>query len=236
MLEIKNLNTYYGNAHVLKNINMTVETGKITTLLGSNGAGKTTLLRTISGVVHPRSGEIEMEGVGNIAGWAPQKVVNRGVAHVPEGRQVFGEMSVQENLEMGAYTRKDAAAVKKDLEEVFEIFPKLWARRKQSAGSLSGGEQQMVAMGRALMLHPKLLLLDEPSMGLAPIIVEEIFKTIIKVNKERGTTVLLIEQNAQAALEITDMAYVLEIGDIVLSGPGKELISDSRVREAYLGL
>lgn len=236
MLEIKNLNTYYGNAHVLKNITMSIETGKITTLLGSNGAGKTTLLRTISGVVCPRSGEILMDTVGNIAGWAPQKVVGLGVAHVPEGRQVFGEMTVQENLEMGAFTRKDTEEIKRDLQEVFDTFPKLWARRKQAAGSLSGGEQQMVAMGRALMLHPKLLLLDEPSMGLAPIIVEEIFKTVIKVNKERGTTVLLIEQNAQAALKISDMAYVLEIGEIVLSGPGEELVSDSRVREAYLGL
>lgn len=235
MLNIQGINTYYGKLHVLKDISMTINTGEITTLLGANGAGKTTLLKTISGILHPQSGELLLENQ-SIKSMSPQKITGLGVAHVPEGRHVFGDMTVQENLEMGAFIRKDKGAVAQDLEEVFTIFPKLKARRKQLAGSLSGGEQQMVAMGRALMLRPKLLLLDEPSMGLAPIIVEEIFKTIINVNKTRGTTVLLIEQNAQAALEISDKAYVIEVGSITLTGSGQELLHDSRVREAYLGL
>jgi branched-chain amino acid transport system ATP-binding protein len=225
---------YYGSIRALSDVSMDVKKGEITILIGANGAGKTTLLKSISGVAPVRNGKITMGDV-ILTGMLPQKIVELGVAHVPEGRHVFAEMTTQDNLMLGAFIRKEKDVVKRELEEVFSIFPKLWDRRKQLAGTLSGGEQQMVAMGRALMLNPKLLLLDEPSMGLAPIVVEDIFNIILKV-KAQGKTILLIEQNAQAALDVAQTAYVLENGCITLSGKGSELAADSRVKEAYLGL
>lgn len=234
MLEINSINTYYGSIHALKDVTISVASGEITALLGANGAGKTTLLRTISGVVATKTGDITFEGQ-SIANMHTKKIVALGIAHVPEGRHVFPQMTVQENLEMGAYTNKRKTSVNEKLEEVYELFPKLFTRKTQQAGTLSGGEQQMVAMGRGLMLNPKLLLLDEPSMGLAPIIVEDIFNIIRLVNS-RGTTVLLIEQNAKAALEITHNAYVIETGSIVLSGTGADLLDNPEVKTAYLGM
>ncbi len=234
LLEANDIHTYYGSIHALKGITLSVEKGEIVTLIGGNGAGKTTTLNTICGVYHPRMGTILLEGEP-IQQLPAHDIVGRGVAHSPEGRRVFGRLSVAENLEMGAYTRKDKAGIKRDLEWVYTLFPRLKERQKQLAGTLSGGEQQMLAMGRALMAHPRVLLLDEPSMGLAPILVDLIFDTIIEINSQ-GTTVLLVEQNALKALSVANRAYVLETGNIVLSGTGKELLNDPEVMKAYLAI
>lgn len=221
MLELNNVNVYYGAIHALKGISLTVNEGEIVTLIGSNGAGKSTSLKTISGLLRPKQGEVKLNGeVLNTV--PPQNIVERGIAQVPEGRRVFSNMTVMENLELGAFLRKDKDGIKKDLNYVFELFPRLEERKSQLAGTLSGGEQQMLAMGRALMTKPKILLLDEPSMGLAPILVKQIF-TIVQTINSRGTTILLVEQNAHVALSIAHRAYVLETGRIVLSGDAKEL-------------
>lgn len=233
MLKIDNINVYYGAIHALKGISLEVYPGEIVTLIGANGAGKSTTLRTISGLLKPKDGSITFEGE-NIAGVKAHKIVRAGISQVPEGRRVFAEMSVMENLELGAFTRKDKDGIKKDLQMVFERFPRLEERKKQIAGTLSGGEQQMLAMGRALMSRPQLLLLDEPSMGLAPMLIKEIFRIIVDINKQ-GTTVLLVEQNANMALSIANRAYVLETGRITLSGPASELAASEDVRKAYLG-
>lgn len=233
MLEIKELNVYYGVIHALKGISLTVNEGEIVTLIGANGAGKTTTLRTISGLNKAASGQILLEGkdITNIS--APKRVEMK-LSQVPEGRRIFPAMTIVENLEMGAYLRKDKTEIKKDMEHVYELFPILGNRKKQAAGTLSGGEQQMLAMGRALMSRPKILLLDEPSMGLAPLLVKEIFDIIKNINDE-GTTILLIEQNAKMALSIADRAYVIETGSIVMSGTGEELSKSDEIRKAYLG-
>lgn len=233
MLEIKNLNVHYGVIHALKDVCLTVNDGEIVTLIGANGAGKTTTLRTISGLQKITSGEIILDGkqIGSLS--APQRV-SMGLSQVPEGRRIFPEMSVLENLEMGAFLRKDKDGIRKDLKSVYERFPILGDRKKQMAGTLSGGEQQMLAMGRALMSKPKILLLDEPSMGLAPLLVREIFEIIKDINKS-GTTVLLVEQNASMALSIAQRGYVIETGSIVLTGTGEELIKSNEVQKAYLG-
>ena len=233
MLEIKNLNLHYGVIHALKDISLTVNDGEIVTLIGANGAGKTSTLRAISGLEKITDGEILLDGQ-SLAGIPAPKRVAMGISQVPEGRRIFPDMSVFENLEMGAYLRNDKEEIKRDMEMVYSHFPILGVRSKQMAGTLSGGEQQMLAMGRALMSRPKILLLDEPSMGLAPILVQEIFN-IIKVINATGTTVLLVEQNANMALSIADRGYVIETGSIVLSGTGKELASSEAVRKAYLG-
>ena len=233
MLEIKNLNLHYGVIHALKDISLTVNDGEIVTLIGANGAGKTSTLRAISGLEKITDGEILLDGQSP-AGIPAPKRVSMGISQVPEGRRIFPDMSVFENLEMGAYLRNDKEEIKRDMEMVYSHFPILGVRNKQLAGTLSGGEQQMLAMGRALMSRPKILLLDEPSMGLAPILVQEIFN-IIKVINATGTTVLLVEQNANMALSIADRGYVIETGSIVLSGTGKELASSEAVRKAYLG-
>lgn len=233
MLKIDNINLYYGSIHALKGISLEVEQGEIVTLIGANGAGKTSTLNNISGLAAPRSGKIMFEGK-DITNSPAQEIVKMGISQVPEGRRIFANMSVFENLELGAFLQNDKAVIKKNLEKVFERFPRLQERKKQSAGTLSGGEQQMLAMGRALMSQPKLLLLDEPSMGLAPILVQEIFEIIKEINAS-GTTVLLVEQNAHMALSIAQKAYVLETGRIVLSGTAKEVASSESVRKAYLG-
>ena len=232
MLEVRDLNVYYGEIHALKGISFTVRQGEIVTLLGNNGAGKTTTLRTLSGLLAARSGDVQLEG-SSLLGVAPHDVVLKGITHVPEGRRIFNRLTVVENLEMGAYTRRDAA-VGEDLEHVFSVFPRLKERRAQVAGTLSGGEQQMLAIGRALMAKPRLLLLDEPSMGLAPVLVEQIFATIDSINRQ-GTTILLVEQNAAMALSIAHRGYVLETGTIVLAGSAAELAGNTDVRRAYLG-
>ena len=232
MLKIKNLNVYYGAIHALKSINIEIKEGEIVTLIGSNGAGKTSTLKAISGIIPCKSGTIEFEGK-DITNAQPHKLVYAGIGHVPEGRRIFSELTVMENLELGAYTRKDKE-VKSDFEKVFEKFPRLKERRKQDAGTLSGGEQQMLAIGRALMSRPKLLLLDEPSMGLAPIVVRQIFSTIKEINKS-GTTILLVEQNANMALSIADRAYVIETGQIVNSGAAEDIKQNEDVKKAYLG-
>ena len=231
ILKIDDINVFYGSIHAIKGISLEVNEGEIVTLIGANGAGKTTTLHTISGLLRPRSGSIQFCGE-DITRIPAHKLVERGLAHCPEGRRVFLQMTVQENLDMGAYIRRDDFSA--SLDEVYELFPRLKERRKQVAGTLSGGEQQMLAMGRALMSKPKLLMLDEPSMGLAPILVEQIFD-IIKNLHAVGTTILLVEQNAQAALSIADRAYVLETGKITLSGTGAELAKSDEVRKAYLG-
>ena len=233
MLKIDNIHVYYGAIHALKGVSLEVHKGEIVTLIGANGAGKSTTLRTVSGLLAPKSGGISFLGE-NIAGMPAHEIVKRGISQVPEGRRIFAEMSVQENLEMGAFTRKDKAGVEKDFEIVYNRFPRLKERRKQQAGTLSGGEQQMLAMGRALMSRPKLLLLDEPSMGLAPLLIKEIFSIIEDINRE-GTTVLLVEQNANMALSIAHRAYVMETGRITLQGAAKELAASEDVRKAYLG-
>ena len=233
MLKINNLDIFYGGIHALKNINLEVKQGEIVTLIGANGAGKTSTLRAISSLEKPKNGEILFNGE-NITGIAPHKLVARGLSHVPEGRKIFANLSVMENLELGAYLRKDKKSVQEDYEMVFEKFPRLKERFKQNAGTLSGGEQQMLAIGRALMNRPKMLLLDEPSMGLAPLVVNDIFDTIVEINKA-GTTILLVEQNANKALSIADRAYVLETGRITLQGTADELLHDDKVRAAYLG-
>lgn len=234
MLEIKDLHTYYGNIHALKGVSLTVDQGEIVTLIGGNGAGKTTTLRTISGLQKPRLGMVELEGE-NLAAYKAHEIVNKGVSMVPEGRGIFARLSVLENLDMGAYSRNDKKQIEQDLERVFSIFPRLEERRKQIAGTLSGGEQQMLAIGRALMARPRLMLLDEPSMGLAPILVEGIFDTIKTINQE-GTTVLLVEQNALMALSIAHRGYVLQTGRIVLQDTAENLQRNETVQKAYLGV
>ncbi len=233
MLKITNLNVYYGAIHALRDINIKVNEGEIVTLIGANGAGKTSTLRAISGLVTPDSGKIEFEGK-ELNRYPAHKIPYLGISHVPEGRRIFANMSVQENLEMGAYSRKDRAQIARDYERVFEKFPRLKERVRQRAGTLSGGEQQMLAMGRALMSKPKILLMDEPSMGLAPIIVQEIFSIIQTINRS-GTTILLVEQNANMALSIANRAYVIETGSIVLEGKASDLMNDASVKKAYLG-
>lgn len=233
MLEVKDLEVYYGAIHAVKGISLRVEDGQIVTLIGSNGAGKSTTLHTISGLIKPRSGNILFDGT-DITGTPAHKIVASGLVQVPEGRHVFANMSVMENLDMGAYLRKDKDGIEKDKKKVFELFPRLFERKNQLSGTLSGGEQQMLAMGRALMERPRVLLLDEPSMGLAPLLVKEIF-SIIKTINEEGTTVLLVEQNANMALSIADYAYVLETGRITLSGPAADLSASEAVRKAYMG-
>lgn len=233
MLEIKNLNVHYGVIHAIKGISFTVNDGEIVTLIGANGAGKTTTLRTISGLKKPTNGEILLNGV-NITNTTAQERVKMGISHVPEGRRVFPTMTVLENLELGAYLRRDKDGIAKDLNMVYERFPILSDRKKQAAGTLSGGEQQMLAIGRALMSRPKILFLDEPSMGLAPLLVQEIFNIIKEINSA-GTTILLIEQNASMALQIANNAYVIETGKIVLSGTGAELMQSEDIKKAYLG-
>ena len=232
ILKVEGINVYYGAIHAIKDISFEVNQGEIVTLIGANGAGKTTTLQTISGLLHTRTGSITFQGQ-NITNIRADKLVSRGLAQVPEGRRVFLQMSVQENLEMGAYTQPQAG-VPKDLEMVFELFPRLKERRNQVAGTLSGGEQQMLAMGRAMMSHPKLLMLDEPSMGLAPLLVEQIFEIIKNLNKQ-GSTILLVEQNAQMALSVAHRGYVLETGKIVTTGTGEELIRSPEIKKAYLG-
>ena len=233
MLTIKNLNVYYGAIHAVKDLNMEVGDGEIVTLIGSNGAGKSTTLHTISGLIKPKTGSILYKGK-DVVGIPAHKLVGQGLVQVPEGRHVFAEMTVMENLDMGAYLRTDKDGIARDKEKVFEKFPRLKERVSQTAGTLSGGEQQMLAMGRALMSRPQLLLLDEPSMGLAPLPVREIFSIIKEINSE-GTTVLLVEQNANMALSIADRAYVLETGRVVLSGTAAELAASEAVQKAYLG-
>lgn len=233
MLKVDNIDVYYGAIHAIKGISIEVPKGEIVTLVGSNGAGKSTTLRTISGLMKPKNGTILFEDK-NIVGVPAHKIVGMGLCQVPEGRHVFANMSVMENLELGAYLRNDKDGIARDLEDVFKKFPRLLERKDQISGTLSGGEQQMLAMGRALMSRPRLLLLDEPSMGLAPLLVKEIFNTIKEIN-ESGTTVLLVEQNANMALSIADKAYVLETGRIALAGTAQELASSEAVRKAYLG-
>lgn len=233
MLKVEDINVYYGAIHAIKGVSLEVPDGEIVALIGSNGAGKSTTLRTISGLMKPKTGKILYEG-NDITGIAAHKLVGMGLCQVPEGRHVFANMTVLENLELGAYLRNNKDGIAKDMENVFERFPRLLERKNQIAGTLSGGEQQMLAMGRALMSRPKLLLLDEPSMGLAPLLVKEIFNIIKDINAT-GTTILLVEQNANMALSIADKAYVLETGRITLSGTAKELASSEEVRKAYLG-
>ena len=232
ILKVDNINVYYGAIHAIKGISFHVNEGEIVTLIGANGAGKSTTLQTVSGLLHSRTGSVEFCGE-NISHVPAHKIVEKGLAQVPEGRRIFLQMTVQENLEMGAFTQPNSK-LDADLEMVYEQFSRLKERRKQIAGTLSGGEQQMLAMGRALMSHPKLLMLDEPSMGLAPILVEQIFD-IIKDLHSKGTAILLVEQNAQMALSVADRAYVLETGAITLSGTGAELAASDAVRQAYLG-
>ena len=231
MLKVENIDVYYGAIHAVKNVSFEVGDGEIVALIGANGAGKSTILKTVSGLMHPRTGTITFCGQ-NITHTEAYKLLRTGLAHVPEGRRIFLQMSVQENLEMGAYINRTVS--QEDLEMVFNYFPRLKERRKQVAGTLSGGEQQMLAMSRALMSHPKLMMLDEPSMGLAPIIVDQVFGIIKELHKS-GTTILLVEQNARKALQIADRAYVLETGSITLTGTGAELAKSDEVRKAYLG-
>lgn len=233
-LEVHDVHTYYGNIHALKGISLNVEKGEIVTLIGGNGAGKTTTLRTICGLLKPRLGKVILDGE-DLADFKTHQIVYKGVAMVPEGRGVFARLTVEENLDLGAYSRNDRATYALDLERVFGLFPRLKERRKQVAGTLSGGEQQMLAIGRALMAHPRILLLDEPSMGLAPILVEGIFDTIKDINRE-GTTILLVEQNALMALSIASRGYVLQTGQIVLQDSAENLQANEMVQKAYLGI
>jgi branched-chain amino acid transport system ATP-binding protein len=232
MLVLDNVNTYYGNIHALRGITMTVDRGEIVTLIGANGAGKTTTLKTISGLLHPRRGSVRFEGK-DISKTAAHHLVVEGIGHAPEGRRIFPRMTVLENLLMGAFTR-DRKTIQPDVERVMELFPRLRERTHQLGGTLSGGEQQMLAIGRALMSKPRVLLLDEPSLGLAPILVQQVFRTIKEIN-EQGTTVLLVEQNALQALSIAHRGYVLQTGAVVLTGPADELVRNEMVRKAYLG-
>lgn len=232
LLEVKNIKVYYGNINAIKDISFEVNEGEIVTLIGANGAGKSSILNTVAGLIKPKSGEIIFDGQG-IIGIPAHKIVSKGMALCPEGRRIFQQLSVKENLEMGSYTRP-ANEVSDSIEKVYELFPRLKERYKQIAGTLSGGEQQMLAMGRALMSKPRLMMLDEPSMGLAPILVEQIFDIIKNLHKS-GTTILLVEQNAQMALSIADRGYVMETGRIVTGGTGKELLRDDAVKKAYLG-
>lgn len=233
MLSVKDIDVYYGNIHALKGLSLDVNEGEIVTLIGANGAGKTTLLKTLSGLLKPKNGTINYMNE-SIVGKQAQTIVKAGISHVPEGRRVFATMSVEENLELGAYSRKDKNGIEKDMAKVYETFPRLHERRKQLSGTLSGGEQQMLAMGRAIMAKPRLLLLDEPSMGLAPLMVQTIFRIIEEINKE-GTTILLVEQNANMALSVANRAYVIETGRVTLSGTAKELQASDEIKMAYLG-
>ena len=238
MLKVKNINTYYGQVHALKNVSLHLAEGEIVTLIGANGAGKTTILNSLSAIIPPRSGEMVFDGkvINNLS---PDKIVEIGISQVPEGRQVFKPMSVEENLELGAYLRyrkrEGRGDIKNDLERVYALFPVLKERRKQMAGTLSGGEQQMLAIGRALMAKPRLLLLDEPSMGLAPLIVQEIFAVIDNLRREQKCTILLVEQNAKVALKMADRGYVLETGKVILEGIASDLLENKEVQRAYLG-
>ncbi len=238
MLKVKNINTYYGQVHALKNVSLHLREGEIVTLIGANGAGKTTTLNSLSALTPPKSGDILFNGA-SIVSLSPDRIVELGISQVPEGRQVFKPLSVEDNLELGAYLRhrrrEKRSEIKKDLEQVFALFPRLLERRRQLAGTLSGGEQQMLAIGRALMARPKLLLLDEPSMGLAPLVVQEIFAVIETLRREKGTTVLLVEQNARAALKMADRGYVMETGKVILEGEAAELLENRDVQRAYLG-
>ena len=234
ILEVNDLNVYYGAIHAIKNISFEIKKGEIVTLIGANGAGKTSTLHAVSGLLPLKSGEVSLNGV-NITGMEAHKLVTKGMAHVPEGRRIFTELTVLENLEMGAYTRNDKDGIKDDLEKMFVLFPRLAERKKQLAGTMSGGEQQMLAIARALMSKPTILLMDEPSMGLAPLLVQEIFKIIERINKEGGVTILLVEQNAHMALSVANRAYVLETGEIIKEGAGKDLLNDPDIKKAYLG-
>lgn len=234
ILEVNDLNVYYGAIHAIKNISFEIKKGEIVTLIGANGAGKTSTLHAVSGLLPIKSGEISLKGI-NVTGLEAHKLVYQGMAHVPEGRRVFTELTVLENLEMGAYTRSDKEGIKKDLDKMFDLFPRLAERKKQLAGTMSGGEQQMLAIARALMSKPDLLLMDEPSMGLAPLIVQEIFRIIKQINEKEGTTILLVEQNAHMALSVANRAYVLETGEIIKEGSGHELLNDPDIKKAYLG-
>jgi len=239
MMRLKNVHTYYGKVHALKNISLYLDEGEIVTLIGANGAGKTTILNTISGVIPASAGEVHFSKQ-QITAFAPDRIVKLGISQVPEGRQLFKELSVEDNLELGAYLRyrnhEDKTTIHKDMEHVLTtLFPQLQKRRKQLAGTMSGGEQQMLAIGRALMANPKLLLLDEPSMGLAPMVFQEIFLVLDQLRKEKGTTILLVEQNAKAALKLADRGYVLETGKIILEGSSDELMENAEVKRAYLG-
>lgn len=234
MLEVKNIHTYYGNIHALNGISLTVDEGEIVTLIGANGAGKTTTLRSITGLLQPRQGEIFLGGE-NLSAYQAHEIVYKGVAMVPEGRGIFSRLTVSENLDMGAFSRTDKSETEANRDQVFELFPRLKERRSQVAGTLSGGEQQMLATGRALMANPRLLLMDEPSMGLAPILVESIFETIEAINKE-GVTILLVEQNAQMALSVAHRGYVLQTGEVVLADSATELQRNEMVQKAYLGI
>jgi branched-chain amino acid transport system ATP-binding protein len=238
MLKVKNINTYYGQVHALKNVSLHLSEGEIVTLIGANGAGKTTMLNSLSAIIPSRSGEILFDGKA-INNLSPDKIVEMGISQVPEGRQVFKPMSVEENLELGAYLRyrkrEGRGAIRKELESVYSLFPVLLERRKQMAGTLSGGEQQMLAIGRALMAKPRLLLLDEPSMGLAPLIVQEIFAVIENLRREQRCTILLVEQNAKVALKMADRGYVLETGKVILEGMASDLLENKEVQRAYLG-
>jgi branched-chain amino acid transport system ATP-binding protein len=234
LLEVENVHSYYGNIHALKGVSLAVAEGEVVTLIGGNGAGKSTTLKTISGLIQPRGGRIRL-GDRDLADLKAHEIVELGVVHVPEGRRIFGRLSVEENLTIGAFARTDKAAIRADLDQVYATFPRLRERRTQLGGTLSGGEQQMLAIGRGLMARPKVLLLDEPSMGLAPILVEEIFEIIHRLDTEAQTTILLVEQNARAALEVAHRGYVLETGAIRLAGTAAELLGDPRVLEAYLG-
>ncbi|MBL0226474.1 MAG: ABC transporter ATP-binding protein [Geobacteraceae bacterium] len=238
MLRLKNINTYYGKVHALKNVSLHLSEGEIVTLIGANGAGKTTILNTISGVTPATAGEI-LFNKQPVTACAPDQIVKLGISQVPEGRQVFKPLSVEDNLELGAYlryrNRESRAAIHQDVQKVYQLFPRLEERRKQLAGTMSGGEQQMLAIGRALMANPRLLLLDEPSMGLAPLVVQEIFRVLEQLRRENGTTILLVEQNAKAALKLADRGYVLETGKVILEGPAAELMENAEVKRAYLG-
>ena len=234
ILEVNDLNVYYEAIHAINNISFEIKKGEIVTLIGANGAGKTSTLHAVSGLLPLKSGEVSLNGV-NITGMEAHKLVTKGMAHVPEGRRIFTELTVLENLEMGAYTRNDKDGIKDDLEKMFVLFPRLAERKKQLAGTMSGGEQQMLAIARALMSKPTILLMDEPSMGLAPLLVQEIFKIIERINKEEGVTILLVEQNAHMALSVANRAYVLETGEIIKEGAGKDLLDDPDIKKAYLG-
>ena len=234
LLEVEGLNVYYGAIHALHGLSFTVGEGEIVTLIGANGAGKSTTLRTVSGILRPRTGSVTFKGV-DITNTAAEKIVSMGISHVPEGRKIFAPLTVRENLEMGAYTRKDKAEIQNSMETVFEHFPRLRERISQFGGTLSGGEQQMLATGRGMMSRPTLMLMDEPSMGLSPILVEEIFKIIQEIN-DTGTSILLVEQNALMALSIANRAYVLETGRVVLSGDAKSVAENPQVKASYLGI
>lgn len=234
LLEVHDVHTYYGNIHALKGISITVDEGEIVTLIGANGAGKSTTLKTISGLLRPRQGYVRLAGEDLIA-YKPHEIVAKGVVQVPEGRRMFGRLTVMENLEMGAFARSDHAGIAEDIERVFTLFPRLKERRNQVAGTLSGGEQQMLAIARGLMARPRVLLLDEPSMGLAPVLVDSIFETIEQLHKG-GTTILLVEQNARMALQVADRGYVLQTGEVVLSDTAENLRKNEMVRKVYLGI